>query len=303
MPDCKPLSSHRQNPPVFTKTNMFEIIPDKHELGTGSEVTVKCAPNLKLQGESSLKCLANGEWNYTSIPVCKEINTNADISWTNTPWKVVLISVIWGVAALVVLALVIKSVAICIRKRRENKNKQRHYTYGGSYKRHGDRHVHKHHEDNDRHHTNHTGQNGHHQYNQSDHHDGFHSHHEKHGGHNHLNKSHDKIHHHSHDHGHDHSHDHSHDQGNDHGHGHDHGHGRDHSHCHGHDHGHSHGHSHGHGHDNDHGHGIHKKTHHKGSHGHEDHKDKHVHHRSIYDQASGQSEALSAYDVPMKDLR
>jgi hypothetical protein len=50
---------------------MFEIIPDKHELGTGSEVTVKCAPNLKLQGESSLKCLANGEWNYTRIPVCK----------------------------------------------------------------------------------------------------------------------------------------------------------------------------------------------------------------------------------------
>lgn len=50
---------------------MFEVIPSTFELSPGTTVTLSCVQGFKIQGDSSLTCLPNGEWNYTTIPVCK----------------------------------------------------------------------------------------------------------------------------------------------------------------------------------------------------------------------------------------
>lgn len=105
---------------------MYELIPDKYELSPGTTITVRCSSNLlELVGQKTFTCLDSGKWSYQTKPYCTDQPVSQPTEQSLDDATKIIIGVVSGVAALIVIALLIMIIAIWYRDRHRKNERKR----------------------------------------------------------------------------------------------------------------------------------------------------------------------------------
>ncbi|XP_062595186.1 uncharacterized protein LOC134256526 isoform X2 [Saccostrea cucullata] len=67
---CPRLNPFASDPIVITSLNQYELRLSTYNRVPGTEVTLSCVDDLRVQGQSVIKCQEDGNWNFDSRPYC-----------------------------------------------------------------------------------------------------------------------------------------------------------------------------------------------------------------------------------------
>ncbi|XP_061185300.1 uncharacterized protein LOC133193379 [Saccostrea echinata] len=67
---CPRLNPFASDPIVITSLNQYELRLSTYSRIPGTEVTLSCVDDLRVQGQSVIRCQEDGNWNFDSRPYC-----------------------------------------------------------------------------------------------------------------------------------------------------------------------------------------------------------------------------------------